>query len=195
MKNFGFKRIFDGRTALARYGLIGCVFLLSACGGSSESATVVRALPPPDFDSRMLSSETEIDIAARLQSFDEQSGGLGDSGQELGIETNKIVKSCRIKDRFDTGSLLAYQMDEGLLSLDVDGLNHNSQKINKVYLNYTVSLQPELEKKDPCVYASAYRGLLGSAYSELVVHEGQNLSQEVDILTEEVSNVIAAFTP
>jgi len=172
-------------------------FVLTSCiSSSSDPMDVARAMPPPDFDSKTLSSEIDQEIMLSVQSMVAQDvlGGADDSSNvTLRLETSEVIKSCRIKDKFDTDALIAYQMEEGRLSLDVDGIGYDSQKVNKVYLNYTVSLQPELEKKDHCRYASNYQGILGSVYSEIVVHQGQNLSEEVEHLKAEVGQVVAAF--
>lgn len=170
---------------------------LSACGASNKAQKEFgRAEPPTFYAGSQLSSVADPELVehVKLLRTNVASEGLKDASEvSLGVEGSEVVKKCGIKDKFDRDALLAYQMNDGKLSLDVDGLGYGSQKVEKVYLNYSVSLQPDLVKKDACQYASRYKGILGSAYSELVVHDGENLRNEMHDIRSKVGNVVTAF--
>ena len=192
-QHYCFLSLFSGFNTLKSIVIFSLMLLVSACGSAKKRADIVEALPPPNFDSKELSYDHDPEIMERVQGIEiENVSGFPQEG--LALNAHEVIKSCRIKDRFDRKALLAYEWSGGeRLSLDVDGLGIGSQKIDKVYLQYKISLQPELEKRDPCKYASAYQGLLGSVYQELVVHEGKHLSQEVDHIKSEVSSFASYF--
>ncbi|MGB1077642.1 MAG: hypothetical protein ACPG05_04980 [Bdellovibrionales bacterium] len=172
--------------------LLSFVGMVSACGAPKKHASIVEALPPPNFDSADLSNAPDPLVMERMQAYKVTESGLPEEGNAL--EVSKVLKKCRLKDRFDRKSVFAYHWSPGeKLSLDVDGLNMGSQKIDRVYLQYKVSLQPELEKRDHCKYASSYQGIVGSAYNEFVLREDDTVWQELDYLQAEVGNTISAL--
>lgn len=166
---------------------------LTACGGKTHHVDQY-APPPPEIEMSELSFAADPDLMIRAQSFSTPTDTALPS-EVLALSSSKMLKKCRIKDKFDRKALLAYEWDDGeRLSLDVDGIGMDSTEISKVYLQYKISLQPELKKKDPCKYASSYQGIVGSMYNELVIHEGQNLYDEVDFLQNKVGSVLASIT-
>lgn len=171
--------------------------LMSACGSRSHRVDQY-APPPPASELSELSFVADPDLMARAQSFSEADLETNDgplSSDGLALDTSKVLKRCRIKDKFDRKALLAYEWAGGeRLSLDVDGIGMEGTDISKVYFQYKVSLQPDLEKRDPCKYASAYQGILGSMYQEFMVHDGQHLTNEVDVIQSKVSKVFASIT-
>lgn len=174
--------------------LVVSALILCSCGPSAKNSEIVRAMPPPNFDSTELLNIPNEDLMQRTQHIETvHAEGLLQDG--LALESSKPLKKCRIKDRFDRKAVFAYQMDEGRLSLDVDGLNMGSTNIERVYLQYKISLQPEFEKKDHCKYASAYQGLIGSAYNELVLREEDTVWEELSDIQAEVGHHITAFMP
>ncbi len=163
------------------------LFILCIIGGcTSAPKRENQASPPPQFESIELSMIENSTL-----------GGAGSAQQtsdSLSLTTSKVLKKCRMKDRFDRKSLWAYEWVDGArLGLDVDGLNLSNTKINKVRFEYKISLQPELKKKDHCKYASPYQGILGSGYNELVLREDDTIWEEIDGIQAEISHHIATF--
>ncbi len=161
--------------------------VLGACSSSSSSPQREIAPPPPNFAASDISTDvfdpSQEEMYAisdsKLTPIPEIVGVIDSPEEELALKTSKVYKKCRLKDRFDRKALFAYEWNNRRLSLDVDGINYGSSKIDRIRMEYKVSLQPELTKKNRCLHVSRFQGLLGSGYNEFVVKKGDTVWGEV----------------
>ncbi len=110
------------------------------------------------------------------------------AGPVLAYEAGREVPGhCRLKDRFDRKTLIAYHFDgdQARLGLDVDmdgfGLSDfGSFDLEEVRLAFKYRLQPIRKKRERCLYRSSWQGLLGSGYNELMLREQDTIYQELE---------------
>lgn len=113
---------------------------------------------------------------------------LGYERERLSLSTNAAEGDCSLGDRFDRGELLAYEWDRSRLGLDVDGINMKGGDNQAVKLNYTLRLQPEKTQKQRCRYPSAWQGLAGSAYNELMLRKENTVWQQLRQIRKDVQD-------
>lgn len=97
--------------------------------------------------------------------------GLGYERERVALSAGAAEHDCSISDRFDRGEVLAYEWDRSRLGLNVDGINMDGDGEQAVKVSYTMRLQPEKSPEQRCRYPSAWQGMAGSAYNELVKRE------------------------
>lgn len=105
--------------------------------------------------------------------------GLGYERERVALSANAAEPDCSIGDRFDRGQVLAYEWDRSRLGLDVDGINMDSDGEQAVRVSYTLRLQPEKTEDQRCRYPSAWQGLAGSAYNELVKRDQNTVWDQI----------------
>lgn len=103
-------------------------------------------------------------------------------------DPDKSSYNCRTKDRFDRKALMAYEWDRSRLSVDVDGINLNQRNLEGVFVKYKLRIQPEKPKKLKCRYPSAWQGLIGSGYNELILRKDGKIWEELRKLKEKVES-------
>lgn len=185
------------------YGLL----VFTGCSTSNNSQTL--APPPPDYV--LLQSEkmaNSKDLSVRQISMIEPAAGevyqilpshvsmlypaYGPDGvRVVGSEKAALAReasnpNCRVKDRFDRKSVIAYQWGRNRVGLHVKGLNMDGADIEQMKLEYKLQLHPEKNRKQKCLYDSSWQGLLGSSYNELFVREDETVWQELRDLRKDV---------
>ncbi len=95
-------------------------------------------------------------------------------------------KDCRLKDKFDRKSVLAYEWGRNKISLDIDGINLKPSSTKAVRFEYKLRIQPEKTKKQRCRFPSNWQGLLGSSYNEIFIRKDKKLWAD---LTDVITNI------
>jgi hypothetical protein len=156
-------------------GLSGCGFVskttktpierLDLSSSSSVMGEVQQGLTAEDYDPDSLKNPAKV--------------GLSESeSKELG---------CRIRDRFDRGSTLAYNFDNDQSRLSFHlGINGPSLasptelEFKSVLVRFTHKFsKPPESKREKCRFQSNFQGLIGSAYNELMVRNNYTVWQEL----------------
>lgn len=99
-------------------------------------------------------------------------------------------KGCRLHERFDNKTLLAYKWENNHLSLDVDGINMSSTELEQIKFKYRMRLNPSKKQKRSCLYKSSWQGLLGSGYNEFVRRKDETVYEGVNKIRSEVMDYI-----
>lgn len=104
---------------------------------------------------------------------------LGYERENVALSPGALAYNCEMKDRFDRKEVLAYEWDRSRLGLDLDGINTDGDGGRAVRVNYTLRLQPEKTSEQRCRYPSAWQGMAGSAYNELMLRESDTVWQHL----------------
>lgn len=104
----------------------------------------------------------------------------------LALEDDRPPGHCSLRDRFDRKEVIAYNFSDGQsrlgLKLGVDGfsLSDPGFKFEEIKVNFRYRLQPVKNKREKCLYASPWQGLVGSGYNELVLREEHTVYEALD---------------
>lgn len=176
---------------------------LSACSSHNNHNAPTLALAPPPPPSALsgyhfnnapsardelasaTSSSSGTYQVAQLEGIEPASGFAGNVREDLMPVQDKLAMDdkkksgdrCSIKDRFDRGAVFAYEFgekDRSRVAFDVGGLNLSNTGIKDARISFTYRLQADKPRKQRCRYASAYQGLIGSGYNELVERQGND---------------------
>jgi hypothetical protein len=174
--------VLNFETQVIRWAIFSCatasLLLLSACSGTSQNHNLALAPAPPVFDPYAV--EEPLDMATIRPA-----GGFVTADFNPGIDRTSVNSlraerqqaGCSTRERFDRKHLIAYQWgrtQENRVGLEIDGLGIDSMDVEAIKLEYTLRLQPHKTKKERCLSASNWQGMLGSAYNELYMREGND---------------------
>lgn len=116
--------------------------------------------------------------------------GLGYERERVVLSAKAAEQNCSIGDRFDRGEVIAYEWDRSRLGVDVDGVSMGGgSDDDAVRLTYTLRLQPEKSDQQRCRYASAWQGIAGSAYNELVKRDQNTVWDQLRQIRKDVQNM------
>ena len=104
-----------------------------------------------------------------------------------------MALDCSIKDRFDRDDLVAYEWGQNRLGFDVDGIGLTDMDLEAVRVTFSMNLQPIKTKKQKCRGGSAWQGMVGSGYNELVVNDGAALKKEWRELRRDIDDRLSYF--
>lgn len=164
--------------------------VLCSCSVTSSSSTASLAPAPPRAYPVIIQRVAQYSPQpVMLSQIEAASGPIAPAPETiLALETQKLPKGCRVKDRFDRKYLVAYQWGragESKLGLDIDGIGFDGGEFEGVMLEYKLRLQPIPDKKDACRRASNWQGMLGTGYHELFVREEDTVWQHLDEFSDE----------
>lgn len=146
--------------------LLAVCFILTGC--SSDRAHY--APPPPEYRHPPATDYAAYQLQDIAPSAFSTTGVSADERAALDQRRAALsnLKGCKVQDRFDRDSALAYNFSDGqsrlALHMDVDGMT----EVDEVMLRYRFKFQPDKDKKARCRYTSSFQGLAGSVYNEFV---------------------------
>jgi len=162
--------------------------VLGGCIATTGSASL--APRPPAFDlNAPREGITTVSVRPAAAMGTETAQDSLDGNVVAALEEQKRVPGhCKVKDRFDRKELLAFEWGRNRLGFDVDGIGYDSVNIEQVQVQYRLRFQDYKTKKERCRYASAFQGLIGSGYNELVARENDTVWQELRDMRGEVED-------
>lgn len=115
--------------------------------------------------------------------------GLGYERERVALSAGAAEPNCSLGDRFDRGEVLAYEWDRSRLGVNVDGVNMDGDGEQAVRVSYTMRLQPGKTEDQRCRYPSAWQGIAGSAYNELVKRDQNTVWDQLRQIRKDVQNM------
>ena len=167
------------------FNLILCFCLLTLSGCITTEKTAPLAPSPPAINITNSSSQSQMlyqpyYFADPLRNENEA------IKTTITTPVSPTKKKCRLKDKFDRKSVLAYEWGRNKISLDIDGINLKPSSTKAVRFEYKLRIQPEKTKKQLCRFPSNWQGLLGSGYNEIFIQKNTKLLGE---LTDIIKNI------
>lgn len=159
--------------------LIGMFLVLPACESVGNSASVLRAPPPPLFLSDDVITPSGENATLQMAQTEPQTGTEAETTVALAPAPTLGLVSCRIKDRFDTKSALSFTSEDGRKTFALN-MKTNGLEFNKAMLRLTYrfgEIRPD--KRAHCRYTSPIQGLAPSVYRELVVRKDDTVWSQI----------------
>lgn len=150
--------------------------ILFLCGcGTVEYVDESNRLPPPTFTSASpMNDSPYLEVAPASGEIVSTPSEAWRAMAALKPQAGLITAGCRLQDRFDRESLIAYEFMDGQariglnLKLDSGGIaNPGKMEMKSAMIKFRYRFQEGKQGKEKCRYNSPVQGLVGSAFNEL----------------------------
>ena len=130
--------------------------------------------------------ENESDVYRPMEDISpaERSRNRLDMAEGAGFAPSEpaVPKGCSLRSRFDRRSAISYNFsDQSQLALhmDIGGVGFSGVELDKVMMKFHYKFQPIKSRKERCLYPSAFQGVVGSGYNELMVRQKNTVWDEL----------------